>query len=614
MKKKIILNGKSTALQPAQLIQSGGEGMVFAVAETAVKLYHHPTPQHAARLRHLLDSGLAARLPSHVLAPCALVEDGRGHVAGFQMPLLPAGSHPCKQWANPIFRQKMNVTTLQVIHFLREIHTTLQQLHKMGVIVGDLNDRNLFFTLPAATTPPAPATAWVDVDSYQFGRFSCPVATLAFLDPALYHVNDFSQASVFTALTDWYAYFVLLVKSLLQVHPYGGVHRQHKSLAARATAGITLLDTAVTYPQRAAPLESLSDDLLHHLHLVCGEGQRMPFPVSLLDDYAARLITCRQCGLVYPAQRPGCPACRQQTPVPQVAAGQKNPRLLLEVDGFIEDVAVQPSGRLLAVVRSGDVYKVIRLGIGGRLGEMVLFNAGSGYRCRLFGHFLAVNPLHSGQLLILDAAGDRPQQVAMVETALFRETAVFATTPRHLYRIAGNWIMRGSVRNGHYLEEGVATAHRAQTCFWASPYGETVAGYHRIFAQTRFFMLDGQGAGCDLAVPVPAAGERVANTAVRFGPRTVAIVQQIGRQGEIRHQTHVFDQRGQLIHTLRETAVGDSPETHIPHHYPYTTILSYPAPPFIPLSPSFTPAPEETLLAHPGGILIRQPSRLYLAR
>ena len=38
MTKSIVIQNKTVQLDPSQLIQSGGEGMVFKVGQTAVKL------------------------------------------------------------------------------------------------------------------------------------------------------------------------------------------------------------------------------------------------------------------------------------------------------------------------------------------------------------------------------------------------------------------------------------------------------------------------------------------------------------------------------------------------------------------------------------------------
>jgi len=598
MKQKILINQQTIVLEPSQLIQSGGEGMVFAVGNTAVKLYHQPQPHQAHKLRHLLH----LPLPANVLGPCALVQDFQGKVLGFQMPKLPDSSQPLKQLANPLYCQKNSIQTQAVVHLFQQIHHTLSQLHQANIIVGDLNDQNIFFSPPS----PLPSPFWIDADSFQFALYPCPVANLSFLDPDLYHVSDFSQRPVFTLHTDWYAYFVLLIKSLLQLHPYGGTHKQHKSLQARAQANISILNPAVITPQSARHPETLSDDLLHHLHLVFDKGHREPFPLNLLTSYENNLTTCPQCSLAYPRQRPSCPTCHHQTPATQPISHQL--RKLLQVDGFIEHIAIGANGRILVVARLGNVYKLFRLGIGGTVEEMVLFNGHPGYRCASFGHFLVVNPPQSKQLLILDTSGTQPQKVTMLATADFRGTApsagsgqaVFATTPQHLYRIAGNWIMRGSLQNGLYVEDALATAHKAQTHFFGSPYNALIAGYHRIFAQTHYFLIDQHGASYDIAMPALTPGARVPETAVAFSRDTIAIIRKVGVNGRYSLHIHISSHKGQLISS---TKIPTGNLESIAHHYPHTITAQSGLRPL----PSSLSLDEHTLLyQHPNGLLLHQ--------
>ena len=523
MKREIFVNGRRHTLDPAQLIQSGGEGMVFGMADgTAVKLYHHPTSQRAAKLRYLLDSGLATRLPDGILGPSALITDSVGSIIGFQMPRLPAANLPIKKLASPLFWQKNKLTVADVLPLFQQIHQTLPRLHQLGVVIGDLNDHNIFFS-PVPQLPSSPA--FIDADSYQFDRFPCPVAMQPFLDPNLYHVTDFSQRPYFTPESDWYAFAVLLVKSLLHIHPYGGTHKQHKSLMARAQAKVSILDTAITYPSTARPLASLSDELKQQIHLIFERGQRHPFPERLLAQQHFNVSTGQ--------------------PVSVSVLSPQTSKLLLSVDGVIEQAAVMANGRIHAIVYEKGKYRLIRLGVGGILDEMTLFDGQPGYRFGLFARYLAVNPSPGGQLLILDVGGSQPQKVTMVETALFRGTAVFAATADYLYRIAGTWIMRGSVKNGLYVEDAIATAHRNQTRFWASSRTETLAGYHRIFAEHRFFLIH-EGAGYDIPVPPLRQGESLAETAVTFTERAVIIQRTIRRKGKIFTDVYAADFQGRL--------------------------------------------------------------------
>ena len=597
----IFINKQRYQLDSADLIQSGGEGMVFGLANTAVKLYHDPTPNQADKLRYWFTASWRAQLPRDALAPCAPVHNKRGQIVGLQMARLPVASVPIKRLGMLNFWQQHALTTQQLLPLLQQLHQTLSRLHQLQIVVGDLNETNIFLTLPGNGPT---KLFWIDVDSYQFAHFPCPVAMPAFLDPALFHVTDFSQRPYFTPLTDWYAFTVLLVKSMLQVHPYGGVHRQHKSLQARATAGISILDSGVTFPPRARPPETLSDELLHHLHLTFDKGERRPFPAKLLHHYARTLQTCGQCQLAYPANRRGCPACSHPIPTPVRPIPAAGIRTLLQVDGFIEAVFVQPNGRMLIIYRQGENYQLVRAGIGGALGETTLFSGTTGYRfgafTRLDGHdFLVTNPPHRPQLLLLNIHSPQPQQVAMIETAMFRDAAVFATTSNHLYRISGGWIMRGTVRQQSYLEDAIGTAHQAQTQLFGSPFSNGVAGFHRIFAEHRFFVITPDGTERPLAVPPPAPQHHISDAAVVFASNQVTVLQQLAGNGRLQTKAQIFNQQGiwqqgwDLGEDSWETAVG---------HYPFFDCTLAPFPHLL--------ATGDRLHHHPKGWLIQQPHQL----
>ncbi len=596
-KRTIYINNQRVVLEPAQLIQSGGEGLVFGAGSTAVKLYHTPQKHHAAKLIHLCQSGLATRLPPGIMAPQALAYDRQQRIVGFQMARLPGGALPLKKLASPLFCQKNGLSLPQVVAIFLQMHQTLSHLHRLGVVVGDLNDQNLHY-LPSNSHQ----TYWLDVDSYQIDPYPCPVATLPFLDPALFSIADFGQRPCFTPNTDWYAYFVLLLKSILHAHPYGGAHNQHKSLQARAQAGITLADSSVTYPHNARPLEALSDDLLHHMEAVFAQGQRDIFPVHLLAKYAADLTTCAYCGLAYPRQRPGCPACRRLTPISQpLATGVL--RQLLRVDGVLEFVRTLGSGRILAISYHNNAYTLHRLGIGGTVEDVSLFNGRSGYRFALFqpaGNppVLVVNPPGGAQLLLLDVGG-RPRKLSVLETGLFRETAVFAATPTHLFRIAGGWIMRGTLRDGLYVEDAVATAHKNQTRFWASPYAETLAGYHRVFAEMRTFLWHA-GSSYDVPLPPLHAGEGVREIGVAFAPRVVSFWRTVHHRGQARGESFVVNGQGEVMQSVAETAV----------HFPLTTNPALGQRPFRLLPPEIELDGETAVHLHPQGFLLQKATRL----
>lgn len=607
-------------LDPAEFIQSGGEGMVFGWGDRVVKLYHQADAGRAAKVGDLI--GLADKLPTNVLGPHQLAWDDAGQLVGVVMARLPASSQPLKQLANLRYCLAAGLDIPHILPLLQDIHHTLNCLHGLGIVVGDLNDHNLYFD-PAAGRL---ASFWIDVDSYQFGGSPCPVAMESFLDPALYGVQDFSQKPYFTPRTDWYAYWVLLVKSLLGVHPYGGVHHKYKTLRARAAAAVSILASDVTYPPSARPPESLPDALLHQLHLVFEKGERHPLDTRLLDHYAATLHTCGDCGLTYSGQRRGCPRCRRQTPVllPAIQQGALHIRRLLQVDGHLVYVAPLAEGRIVVITRSGREYRLIRAGVGGKLDEMTLFTGRAGYRFGYFDHYLVVNPAGSRQLLVLDISGNLPRRVALVETAAFRDEAVFATTAHHLYRIAGGYILRGRVQNGSLLEEIVADARRDQTQLWASPRHEMVAGFYRLFDQHHFFVIDPKGATREIHLPATTTGESFIDVAVQVGDQAIAFLLQIGRGGQVGSRYLVTDGRGRLLYQWEHTAgEGVHYETLAGRTLVNTTLL-HPTDDGIlkenergltQLADSAGyVAHDDALYSHPaGGVLVQRPSSLYLS-
>ncbi|MBE2222825.1 MAG: hypothetical protein IAF02_14875 [Anaerolineae bacterium] len=564
MTKTIKIDNQIIQLDSSQLIQAGGEGMVFKVGQTAVKLYHQPQSSHQQKLDFFFNAALKQQLPPEILAPSLPVTDMHDNLLGFQMPLLPADAVPITFLAKAAYWQKNRLTVTAVLTLFQQLHATLTTLHSQGIIIGDLNDQNIFITPP----PCNPATLQschflIDVDSYQFGRFPCPVAMEQFVDPNLYGIADLSKRPFFSPATDWYAFFVLLVRSLLLIHPYGGVHHQHKSIAARATARLSILQPDVTYPPNARPRPLLTDDLLNYLHRVFDLSERPPFPIALLNDYANNAIACPHCQQEYPQERPFCPICAHKPSMKLTHAPAFQPTKLFTTTGFIDSIHALPNGRFLAIVWEQNQYKLVRFGLGGVVDERVLFTGNPGYKFAAFQNILTVNPAGSKQLLLLDVGGSQPLKLTMLESATFRETAVaktavFAATSHYLYRIAGTWIMRGHMQNGHFVEEAIATAHRNQTWFQASPSSETIAGYHRIFAENRFFLWH-SGSTYDLPIPPLSPGESLRETAVAFTPDAVTFTLKINQRGKEKTAVYHVNHQGKIQQHPNQPATSTTP-------------------------------------------------------
>lgn len=604
------------------LLKSGGEGAVYVQDDRAIKIYHRPTIQRQEKLQAFLARSFHTQLPPNALAPQRLHKDRAGRVNGFEMALLPPTTLPWKKLAQFNFCKQQGLTLEEELDLLLAVHRDLQDIHAAGLIVGDLNDHNIFVDLPAAQ----PSVYWIDVDSYQFERFPCPVALLPFLDPRLYNVPDFSAKPVFSRESDWYAFAVLMYKTILKTHPYGGVHSRYKTLQARAQARISVLHPSVTYPQAARPPTVLDGSLLSHLRQVFEKGERGPVPHSLLETLKESLTTCPRCHEAYAASRPQCPYCQRQSPRVKAAtvSGALRVRTLLRTPGIVCQVFVRPSGRVFTVTRQNNAYHLLTLDDTGILDEISLFTGQAGARFALFQDILVVNPPGRRDLLLIKIENGSAQQLAVTNSERVDGETIFTATPHALYRLANGYIVRSQVRRGKLLEDVVATAYRHRTRLWASPHGDQVAGLHSLFDRPHFFLLDGGAREHSLT---PGATARatvgaISDVDVAWGPHEVAFLWQETRRGRLSSHVQIYDCHGARKHESTTEAPAP-PFDRLGGRLVAGTTLLHPTddgvlkvkPQNQTLLRDLAPfcSTNAALYWHPRGLLIHQASSLLLA-
>ena len=630
--KTLTLKQKVTTAGRRALLQSGGEGAVYVQGNKAIKLYHHTNERRSAKLLAFSDLNLARRLPPNVLSPQRLLFNSQGVVDGFEMTLLPATAQAWKKLSQPLFCRRYGRHIIQELDLILELRRTLKRIHAQGVVVGDLNDHNIYFDLPALDGAPAAGadhTYWIDVDSFQFAGFPCPVALVPFLDPRLYNAGDFAARPVFSRESDWYAFAVLLFKTLLKVHPYGGVHHQIKSLQERARARISILDPQVTYPKAARPAAVLDDPLLDYLHQVFEEDSREAVPEALLQGLRRTLTACPRCSLHYASSRPHCPACHKQSPRvnPTKVSGSIRVRTLLQISGAVGIIAqlfVRPTGRIIAVMWQGGKYQLIHLGLGGVLEEMPLFSGPAGARFGLFQDILVVNPAGRQQLLLIDVSGQAPRPLETIASERFESEAVFAATPEALYRIANGCVLRGRLRHGKLLEEIVTTAHRWRTQLWASPRADVVAGYHHLLTDHHFFVIDDRGNRHSISTA--GAGFTPARTlssvGTAWGAQRLAFLWHDISSGDLASHVLIADHSGRTLHQAT-SAASVSPYDRLDGKLVNGATILHPTDGGVlkvrPNSHALlddlaeTVTSASTLHWHPRGLLIQESGALFLA-
>ncbi len=539
---KVLINNKLVKLNERDVLGAGGEALVLRHEAAAVKLYHDPTLARAAKLEALLQ--LNPNLPPSVIFPDSPVYDQTGgQLIGFTMPALPGRMEVLAGLSNKSFRASHNVTLPQVAGLFRAIHPVVQAIHQAELVIGDFNDLNLLFD--------ATNLAFIDVDSYQFDKWPCPVATETYLDPRLYGC-DLTARPAFSPENDWYSFAVLLFRSLLLAHPYGGTHPQVKLLTERVRQRLTVFHPDVTYPKIGLSPAYLSDELAGVFQQIFGAGKSGVFPLASLEKYAAELIECSTCQAWFPSGRHFCPACQSLTtfvmPPVQLEAGVQAEELLSAAGPII---ALRVVGQKLYAVAHEETSAVLyTIEPGQPPQRQPLFKWLPGARYEFMDGLLIVNPYATGDLLLLKIEPGGVTPLTKTSTGQFNGQAVFATTGSALYRTAGGMLMRGELKFGQLVERPVSAILEGQTWFQThadSDGAAVVTGFSRIFRQLEWFQITERGGRTPLAITPLLPDEAMTEWAVKPG----LVLRQTHQAGVNYLRLDALDPKGNLLFTQR---------------------------------------------------------------
>ena len=231
---RVLVNNQQVDLTDKDYLAQGGQGSIYVKNNAVYKLYHDPAKlipeQKMQELQALSDL-------KNVIIPASSVYDGTGQRVGFTMRYVADTEYLCKLFvAN--FKKQNNITPQRIDEIVRYMQTTLIDIHKRGVIVGDYNEMN--FLLDKNLKVPY----YIDVDSYQTPSYKCNAIMESVRDRTL-PLGDFNEMS------DWFSWGIVAFQLYTGIHPYKGKHPSYKmnELAKRMDDGISVFDKDVTVPK-----------------------------------------------------------------------------------------------------------------------------------------------------------------------------------------------------------------------------------------------------------------------------------------------------------------------------------------------------------------------------
>jgi hypothetical protein len=315
--RSVWVDGTRVTLSPTALVGQGGEAEVYDLGDGRVVKWWKPADhpdfeglphEQATAARRLAEQpgklrALPGNLPPAVVAPCGFALAGKRstEVVGYVMPKI-AGT-PLHDYGEPRWRRDHPIDGAELIAVLLALHDAIAGLHHAGVVVGDCNDLNVLVD--------GRRVHLIDVDSYQFGGFSCPMFSERFVDPRLCDPAQLVPVRPHDVDSDWFAFAVMAFRSLFGVGPWGGIAKNVLA-GQRALRRISVLGADITYPRAARQLAILPDDALDTFREIFERDRRGVFPRTLLERLHLR--RCGSCGEEHARVR--CPACQTVAHVP----------------------------------------------------------------------------------------------------------------------------------------------------------------------------------------------------------------------------------------------------------------------------------------------------------
>ena len=535
---EVYLNQKRIKVNPKNAIGKGGEADIYDLKNGKVlklfKTADHPDyqllPQEqlAAQARLSIHQqklpAFPQNLPVRVIKPESLATDKQGMILGYAMPFL-QNTVPLLKYSDRTYRNTNGISQQLVTSLFRDLHETVLKIHEVNVTIGDFNDLNLLVHQNQVNI--------IDADSFQFEQFPCQVFTARFVDPILCdrNANQPILTSQHNPDSDWYAFTVMLMQSLLFVDPYGGVYKPKSQTSqiphsARPLQRITVFHPDVRYPKPAIPYKVLSDDLLQHFHNCFEKDWRGDFPKNLLESM--RWTKCQQCGIEH--LRNTCPICTPLLAILPPTSGrgdEGNCKVIhvFQTEGVILKVALHNNSlQYLYHEKDGFKREDNNVLLSGELDANIQFV--------IFGKSTIV--AKQGKALTL-RQGQPPQAIA---ADLIRANS-----------FSRYWIDNGQLlRDGKLGNEYIGDILEGQTQFWI---GENFGfGFYRAGALSVAFTFDAKRVGiCDRLNIPPIQGELIDANCV-FSNDLCWFFTIIQEQGNIIHRVSVLLPTGELVATI----------------------------------------------------------------
>ncbi len=377
-----------------------------------------------------------------------------------------------------------------------------------------------------------------------WGPWKSRMFTTRFVDPLLCDpkAKSLMLHRPHTQESDWYAYAIMLMRTLLFVDPYGGVYmpkdpKKRILHDQRPLHRITVFDSEVKYPKPARPYHILPDALLDYFEKTFVKDVRGTPPRSLIEDL--RFAKCVKCGTVH--ARGLCPSCVTITPPmkKEVHTGAISAFKEFSTTGIILHATLD-GDTLRYLYHEGGTYK--------REGDTRVMNGtlDPHLRYRISGKRTLMG---RGEQAVIFEAGT-PEKFTVDARG---QLPLFDANGKNVFFARGGGLWKVGDLGVEYPERWGDVLPK-QTLFWVGD--RNGFGFYRAGELSQFFVFGTAHAGINDSVNLSPLRGQLVDATCCFGNDRIWFLVATSEGGRTVHRCHVLDSRG-THQASAEAVAGD---------------------------------------------------------